>query len=344
MARLGGWGAGLEAGITGIIADNRARDEMAIRQKAADLAEKRFGLEQEQFNMTKDLHKAKMADIERDNRQIDVDEVGNTWGKKDPVAFNYGVDYATRAGLITTDPNTGKRTIRGKDMMSVMQHMDTAPGVEQISRLKIADLEDRIPTITDPTQKAAAMKQLEFERVNNKGALEWMKVNKQAEEKEKDRQNQVRVAQIHKAPQGETAGQSAYRQAATDKMKAETEILRNGGKADAKTFEAYQKFIGSKDFNEALEMTPPEQREEKARELVDNYLKNLDRFPRKKLGGARGNSYGNSQGYTYQDLMDAIQEAPSTSEAVRILGKRFGYGRDQAIQILKDSQKAGYLR
>lgn len=345
MARLGGWGAGLEAGFTGLIADQKARDEMAIRQKAADLAEKRFGLEQEQFNMTKDLHKAKMADIERDNRQIDVDEVGQTWGQKDPVAYNYGVDYATRAGLISTDPATGKRTIRGKDMQMVMQHMDTAPGVEQISKLKIADLEAKIPTIADPAERAKAEKMLEFERVNNKGALEWMKAQKAAEEKEKDRQTHIKVAQIHKAPVGETAGQSAYRQAATEKMKAETELIRNGGKMDDKTFGAYQKYIGSKEFNDAIALAPPEERETKARELVDNYLKNLDRYPRKKLGGAGGGQgYGNSQGFTYQDLMDSIQDAPSTSEAVRILNKKFGYGKDQAIEILKDSRKAGYLK
>jgi|GEM_PF-6434144 len=337
MARLGGWGPGLEAGLTAIVANNRAQDELALRQRAADLAERRIGMEQERFGMDKDLHKAKMDEVARENQEFDVDQIGQAWGQKDPVAFNYGVDYATRAGFIKADPGTGKRMIRGKDMRAVLGHMDSAQGVEAISKLKIADLEARIPTITDPAERAAVEKQIETERTYNTKALEWMKTQEAAKQKDLDRKSDERRAAISHS---DKPGEAELRRAHADYYRTNTELAKSGTKDEAKAREAFYRYIGSGDFRDAIEMTPPEEREAKERELVDAFIRNLSRVPGRKLGGGGAALPGTS----YADLANTVKGAPTTSEAVRRLRKTYGYSEQQARDILRESQNAGYLK
>lgn len=340
MARLGGWGQGLEAGLNSIVANNRAQDELALRQRAADLAEKRIGIEEQKFGMEKDLHKAKMDEVARDNVEFDVDQIGHEWGQKDPVSFNYGVDYATRAGFIKADPNTGKRTIRGKDMRAVMGHMDSAQGVEAISKLKIADLEARIPTIADPAQRAAAEKQLEIEKVNNKGALEWMKAQEAAKQKDLDRKSEERRTAISHS---DKPGEAELRKAHADYYGAHTKYLESG-KEDAALLGALTKFKTSDAYTSALDRaSTPEQKEAVKEELINGFMEDYARtreFSKKRLGGGGPAASGT----TYADLVNTIKGSPTTSEAVRRLRKAYGYSEQQAKDILRESQTAGYLK
>ncbi len=340
MARLGGWGPGLEAGMTAIVANNRAQDELALRQKAADIAEKRMGVEEQRFGMEKDLHQTKMAEVARENAEFDVDEIGKGWGQKDPVAFNYGVDYATRAGFIKADPSTGKRTIRGKDMRSVLGHMDSAQGVEAISKLKIADLETRIPTIADPAQRAAAEKQLEMEKTHNKGALEWMKTQEATRQKDLDRKSEERRTAI---PHADKPGEAEYRKAHTGYLNAQTKYLESG-KEDAALLGALTKFKTSDAYTMALDRaTTPEEKEAVKEQLINGFMEDYARtreFSKKRLGGG-GSAVS---GATYADLVKTVRGASTTSEAVSRLRKAYGYSEQQAKEILRESQKAGYLK
>lgn len=340
MARLGGWGPGLEAGLTSIVANNRAQDELALRQKAADLAERRVGMEEQRFGMEKDLHKAKMDEVARENQEFDIDEIGKGWGQKDPLAFNYGVDYAARSGFIKTDPNTGKRTIRGKDMRSVLGHMDSAQGVEQISRLKIADLEARIPTITDPAQRAAAEKQLETHKTYNKATLEWMKAQEAAKQKDLDRKSEERRTAISHS---DKPGEAEYRKAHTGYLNAQTKYLESG-KEDAALLAALTKFKTSDAYTSAIDRaSTPEEKEAAKEQLINSFMEDYARtreFSKKRLGGGGPAASGT----TYADLVKTVQGAPTTSEAVRRLRKAYGYSEQQAKDILRESQKAGYLK
>lgn len=285
MGRLGGMWAGVSAGLDSIIEGNKARDERALRERSADLAERNLGLQEQRLGMEKDLHGFKLDAEKRKNEELDVDEIGKAFGSKDPAAFEYGLDHAMRNGYIKVNKDTGKRTIRREDLGNTMKHLDTAEGVAEISKRNIMALEDQLSKITDPAQRAPLEKRLQWEKVNNKGALEYMKMEETAKQKRLDRESHEKVARINKAPAGESAGQKAYREAMTEKLRAETNILKNGGKLDDKAFEDLSKYMTSDTVYEELRsIKDPNEREMRREQMISEYL-NM-RTGGRRLGGS----------------------------------------------------------
>lgn len=286
MGRLGGMWAGVSAGLDSLIQGNRDRDERALRERSAALAERNLGLQEQRFGMEKDLHGIRMDAEKRKNEELDVDEIGKAFGAKDPAAFEYGLDHAMRNGYIKVNKDTGKRTIRREDLGNTMKHLDTAEGVAEISKRNIVALEDQLSKITDPAQRAPLEKRLIMEKTNNKGALEYMKMEEVAKQKGLDRESHEKVARINKAPAGETSGQKAYREAMTEKLKVETNILKNGGgKLDDKAYEDLTKYMTSDTVYEELRgIKDPNAREMRKEQLMNEYL-NM-RTGGRRLGGA----------------------------------------------------------
>lgn len=286
--RLGGMWAGVSAGLDSIVEGNRARDEMAIRQRAADMAEKRFGLEEQQFNMQKDLHNIKLDNEKRKSQLLDVDELGKIVGAKDPAAYEYGLDHATRSGFIQVDPVTGKRQIRREDLEKTMHHLDSAPGVAEVSKRKITYLEDQLGKTNDPALRAPLERQLKIERFNNEGARKQIELEHQAAEKQKDRENTLRHAAIMKSPGADKPGEAEERKARTEKIKEEARILKEAGSDKGKGEAALAKFLGSDEFTMALGSLTGPAREKREEELIDRFVRNYNKGKEglKRLGGA----------------------------------------------------------
>lgn len=292
MARLGGIGMGLDAGMTALLTDSKNRDELALRQRTADLQEKQFGLQEQQFGMQKEKHGFEVDAQKRKIEQLDIDEIGKMVGDKDRIAYEYGVEHAMRNGFVETNPATGKRMVRREDFDKTMSHLDTAQGVAEISKRKIDELEARIPTIMDPAERSAAMKRLEMEKINNDKARDWMKVQETAKQKGLDRASEEKRTAISAA---EKPGEAEYRRAVTDKARAEADYYTAGRKEHFSnyktTMDALNKYMLSDSITQRLDaITDPTQRETVRKrlqdEFVDTNLAGQEVLRKKLLGGA----------------------------------------------------------
>ncbi len=283
MAVLGGgmWG-GIAQGLRDM--DDRALEQKKMDAMDADIAARKRGadLQEQQLGMAKDMHQVKMDEVKRAGRIIDVDAIGKTFGTKDPSAYEYGLDHATRNGYIITDPATGKRGIRAEDLQKTMAHLDSAQGVEQISKRNIIMLTDQSKKATDPAEIQTITEMLNTEKQYNDKAMAWQKHQNEMADKEKDRKTRIEGIRIQKSPE---PGEVEYRKAMADRAKAETEILKSGGKLDDKVYQDLAKYMGSTRVYDELSMiNDPMAREKRKRELRDEFI--ADRIGGRKLGGS----------------------------------------------------------
>jgi len=286
MAVLGGgmWG-GIAQGLRDM--DDRALEQKKMDAMDADIAARKRGadLQEQQLGMAKDMHQVKMDEVKRAGEELDVDEIGKTFGAKDPAAYEYGLEHAMRNGFLKVNPDTGKRTIRFDNLGKTMAHLDSAQGVEQISKRNIIMLTDQLKKATDPAEIQTITERLNTEKQHNKAAADWQKHQDQMTDKEKDRQAHLQAARINKSPAAERPGEAAYREAMTNKVKAETEILKSGGKLDDKVYQDLAKYMGStRVYGELSMINDPMAREKRKRELRDEFI--ADRVGGRKLGGS----------------------------------------------------------
>jgi hypothetical protein len=288
MAVLGGgmWG-GIAQGLKDM--DDRALEQKKMDAMDADIAARNRGadLQEQQLGMVKDMHQVKMDEVKRAGRVLDIDAIGKTFGAKDPSAYEVGLDHATRSGRIITDPATGKRGIRADDLQKTMAYLDSAQGVEQVSKRNIVMLTDQLKKATDPGEIQTITDRLNTEKQHNKGAMKWLELQETAKQKGLDRESHEKVARINKAPGAERPGESAYREAMTNKLKAETEILKAGGKLDDKVYQDLAKHMGSADVSEELRMIrDPKERALREQQIEDEFLRRRTGGKKTQLGGS----------------------------------------------------------
>lgn len=190
----GGWAEGVVGGLGGLEMRelnrrkmDQADAEIAFKGQAADIQKAQLGMQQ-------DLHAIKMDQNARDSKIHDIDEIGAQFAEKNPSAWSYGLDVATRNGLIETDPVTGKRGIRGDNLRDVMAHLDTPVGVDEISKRDIAMYSDKLRNATTDEEKGRYEGLLNQAKAYNKGALKQMEIEQRAEDKEADRQMRITLA------------------------------------------------------------------------------------------------------------------------------------------------------
>ena len=179
----GGWAAGLNQGMKEL--DQRAIDqhkldiadsEMALRNRTANQAEERLGMEKER-------HGIAMEENRRDNEYVKISDIEKNFGKQNPSAFNYGVDHATRNGYIETDAD-GNQVIRKKYLRSTMDHLDTPVGVDEVSKRDIALYSDKLRNATTDEEKAFYEEKLNMAKAYNKGALKQMEIEMRSEDRQ----------------------------------------------------------------------------------------------------------------------------------------------------------------
>jgi len=234
-----------------------------------------------------------MDEAKRAGEELDVDEIGKTFGTKDPAAYEYGLDHAMRNGYIKVDPASGKRTIRRDYLGKTMSHLDSAEGVKEISKRNITLIQGQLAQITDPAQRKPLEDRLLIEQQHNAGAMKWLELQENAKQKGLDREAHEKVARINKAPQAETASQVEYRKAITDKTRAETDILKQGGKLSDDAYKDLAKYMTSDQVAEELRLVKdPNMREMRRQELEDRFLQT--RTGKRQLGGGPASAGGDA--------------------------------------------------
>lgn len=303
MPVLGGgmWG-GIAQGLKDM--DDRALEQKKMDAMDADIAARNRAadVQTEQLGMQKDLHQVKMDEVKRSGRIIDIDAIGKTFGTKDPSAYEYGLDHATRNGYIIVDPATGKRGIRADDLQKTMAHLDSAQGVEQVSKRNIVMLTDQLKKAKDPAEIQTITERLNIEKQYNDKAAAWQKHQDQMTDKEKDRQAHLQAARINKAPGADKPGEADYRAAHTELLREQAKGLREGGSDKGRGEAALAKYLNSDGFIEDLNNNMPKdlkgkdladfkrkRAEELTERFVANYIGGREKF-KQRLGGSPATS------------------------------------------------------